>query len=185
MRRLGMEDLSLHILDIAENAITAGARTLTIRVTEDVPGDSLSLEIEDDGKGMSSEAVARAHDPFYTTRTERRVGLGLAFLREAAAAANGSLEIRSAPGSGTTVKATFQHSHIDRKPLGSMAETIVALVAARADIDVHYTHRRGGRTVVLDTKEIRRQLADIPLNSADVLRFIRNYVNQEEHSLSL
>ena len=180
-----MEDLSLHILDIAENAIAAGARTVTIRVIEDVPRDGLSLEIEDDGKGMSPEALARAHDPFYTTRTERRVGLGLALLREAAAAANGSLEIRSTPGSGTKVTATFQHSHIDRKPLGSMAETIVALVAARADIDIHFTHSRGGKSVVLDTREIRRHLAGIPLNSADVLRFIRNYVSQEEQSLSL
>jgi len=179
-----MEDLSLHILDIAENAVAAGARNLCIDVTEDLARDILSIVIADDGRGMSAEAVTRAADPFFTTRTTRRVGLGLALLREAATTANGSMEIHSAPGSGTTVRATFQLSHIDRKPLGSMAETIMALVAVAAEIDIHYTRTRNGRTIVLDTKEMRPQLDGTSLNSVGVLGIIRDYLNHEENSLA-
>jgi K+-sensing histidine kinase KdpD len=178
-----MEDLSLHILDIAENAVSAGARNLSIGVTEDLARDLLSIVIADDGRGMSADAVRQADDPFFTTRTTRRVGLGLALLREAATAANGSLEIRSTPGAGTTVRATFQLSHIDRKPLGSMAETITALMATAAEIDIEYTRTRNGRSLVLDTKEIRRQLDGMLLNSVGALSLIRDYLRKEENSL--
>ena len=126
-----MEDLSLHILDVAENAITAGAENISIVVQDDVARDLLTIEITDDGKGMGEDALEKASDPFYTTRTTRKVGLGLALLKEAAAMANGQVDIRSAPNRGTTVRATFQLSHIDRKPLGKMADTITALLATR------------------------------------------------------
>jgi hypothetical protein len=179
-----MEDLSLHILDIAENAVAAGARNLSIDVTEDLARDILSIVIADDGRGMSADAVRQADDPFFTTRTTRRVGLGLGLLREAATAANGSMEIRSAPGIGTTVRATFQLSHIDRKPLGSMAETILALMATAAEIDIQYTRTRNGRTIVLDTKEIRRHLDGMSLNSVGALGILRDYLIQEESSLA-
>jgi anti-sigma regulatory factor (Ser/Thr protein kinase) len=179
-----MEDLSLHILDIAENAVAAGARTIVIAVNEDAGRDLLSVDIEDDGGGMSPEIAAHAADPFYTTRTTRRVGLGLALLREAAAAANGTLEIRSAPGAGTAIRATFQLSHIDCKPLGSMAETIMTLVAAPADIDIRYRHTRNDRTVLFDTREFRHQLAGLPLKSARALSLVRECVRREEDLLA-
>ena len=178
-----MEDLSLHILDIAENSIAAGAHTLSIVVTEDVARDLLSIQIADDGKGMSSEIAEKAADPFFTTRTTRKVGLGLALLREAAAMANGAMEINSAPNSGTTIRATFELSHVDRKPLGSMAETISALIATPARVDILYKHTRNGKSVVFDTKEVRNQLGDAPLNSVEALGVIRKYLIQEEDSL--
>jgi len=175
-----MEDLSLHILDIAENSIEAGAHNISITIDEDVPKNLLSIEIADDGRGMSVEVAERAADPFYTTRTTRRVGLGLAFLREAAVAANGRLDINSTPGLGTTLKAVFQLSHVDRKPLGSMTETILALMTTAANIDILYTHRRNGRSVVLDTREIRHELGGVPLNSVGALSLIRDYLSQKE-----
>jgi anti-sigma regulatory factor (Ser/Thr protein kinase) len=179
-----MEDLSLHILDIAENSIAAGARNVSIAIHEDIPRNLLSIEIADDGKGMSAEVAERAADPFYTTRTTRRIGLGLALLREAATAANGTMDIRSTPGSGTTIRATFRLGHIDRKPLGSMTETIIALLVTSADIDILYTHTRKGRTVVFDTKEIRHQLGDLSLNSTGAVSLIRDYLSQEEETLA-
>jgi hypothetical protein len=178
-----MEDLSLHILDIAENSIAAGARNLTILICEDSAADLLSLEITDDGKGMSADIVRQAAHPFYTTRTTRKVGLGLALLEEAAAAANGAMTILSEPGKGTSITATFQLGHIDRKPLGNMAETITALIATHRGMNILYRHMRNGTTVLLDTKEIRRRTGSAPLDSVEALRVIREYLDREEHIL--
>ncbi|HCV42662.1 MAG TPA: ATP-binding protein [Bacteroidetes bacterium] len=178
-----MEDLSLHILDIAENSINAGATNIEITIDEDSKQDVLKLEIADNGSGMDATSVEKALDPFYTTRTTRRVGLGLPFLDEAARAANGRLEIDSHLGVGTKVIATFQLSHIDRKPIGNMADTITTLIAGRPEVDITYRHGRDGHTVSLSTKEIRRQVDGVSLNSAETLSFIRQYLEQEEHSL--
>jgi hypothetical protein len=180
-----MEDLSLHILDIAENSIAAGARNIEITVIEDTARDLLSIELKDDGKGMTHEAIHSATDPFFTTRTTRRVGLGLPLLREAAEAANGNLIVRSAPGEGTVILATFQISHIDRKPIGMMADTIVALIATPNDVDICYTHTRDGKTVIFDTQEVRRQLAGRTLNSVRALNIVREYLTREEEILAL
>lgn len=179
-----MEDLSLHILDIAENSVAAGARTIRIVVTEDLANDQLGIEIADDGKGMSTGIVEKAADPFYTTRTTRRVGLGLALLREATTVANGTMEIHSVPDSGTTIRATFQLSHVDRKPLGSMADTIMALIATSAEVDILYKHTRDGKAVLFDSAEIRQQLGNASLNSIEALSVIRAYLNQEEDILA-
>ena len=180
-----MEDLSLHILDIAENSIDAGAKNIVITVCEDSAADLLSIEITDDGKGMTREVAEGAADPFYTTRTTRTVGLGLPLLREAAEAANGTLILRSAPRAGTAIRATFQLSHIDRKPLGLMADTIVALIARPNEIDIIFTHRRDGKTVVFDTKELRRLMAGRALNTVRGLNAVREYLSKEEDTLAL
>ena len=179
-----MEDLSLHILDIAENSITAGAHNINISLREDAVNDLLCMEIADDGRGMSEDVVAKAADPFYTTRSTRKIGLGLALLHEAVGMANGSLAINSAPGCGTTIKATLQLSHIDRKPLGNMAETVIALIAAHAGVDILYEHTRDGKSIVFDTKEVRNELGVTSLNTVEALSVIREYLNQEEESLT-
>jgi anti-sigma regulatory factor (Ser/Thr protein kinase) len=178
-----MEDLSLHILDVSENAVDAGATKLWIVVQEDAARDLLSVEITDNGRGMDAGEKARALDPFYTTRTTRRIGLGLPLLRAAAIDANGHLDVLSSPGEGTTVIAKFQLSHIDRKPLGDIAGTLVALVAGRPELDLSYRHVRNERSIEFTTAELRRQLADIPVNSPEALRFLRDYVTQEENEL--
>jgi signal transduction histidine kinase len=124
-----MEDLSLHILDIVENSVTAGATEIKILVVEDTVMDRLSLEITDNGDGMDEVTCQKVLDPFFTTRTTRRVGLGLPLLVEAAQESGGSLELDSAPGQGTTVRAVFQLSHPDRKPLGDIAATLGTILA--------------------------------------------------------
>ena len=179
-----MEDLSLHILDIAENSVNAGARNISIVVDEDLQRDCLTVEIADDGKGMSAEVAERAADPFYTTRKTRRIGMGLALLKEAAEMASGRLEIRSVPNSGTTIRATFQLNNIDRKPLGNMAETITALVATENQVNILYRHSRGGKIVEFDSKHVENQLGDILLNSIEALSLVRTYLEQEELSLA-
>ncbi|MBI5050720.1 MAG: ATP-binding protein [Nitrospirae bacterium] len=168
-----MEDLSLHILDIVENSIAAGANRVEIRVVEDTGKDILSVEIRDNGKGMSKEVRENAVDPFYTTRTTRRVGLGLSLLSQSAKEAEGDMTIKSKEDEGTTIYAYFKHSHIDRKPLGNMAETLIVLIAGNPDIDFLYEHILNNRAYSIDTKGIREELGDIPLSSPDVIEAVR------------
>lgn len=173
-----MEDLSLHILDVAENSLKAGAQQIRIRILEDLKADRLEIEVEDDGSGMDSEMTAKALDPFVTTRTTRRVGLGLPLLREAARMAGGEVELDSRPGRGTRVRATFQHSHIDRKPLGDMGATLVGILLGGHQVDVLYEHTRDGRTFSLDTRELRAELDPVGLTEPEVLQWIRQRVRE-------
>jgi hypothetical protein len=171
-----MLELSLHILDIAENSVRAGARRVAIDMTEDRDADRLTLEIRDDGKGMTEEERKRALDPFYTTKKVRRVGLGLPMLAQAAANTGGGLEIQSKPDVGTTVKVDFGLSHIDRQPLGDLPGTIVALITGSPEIHFIYRHQRDDRVYTLDTDEIKREIDDVPINHIEVLKFIRHDV---------
>jgi nitrogen fixation/metabolism regulation signal transduction histidine kinase len=133
---------------------------------------------------MNAGAVERAAEPFYTTKAGRRIGMGLPLLKQAAEMANGKLEIRSAPDSGTSIRATFQLKHIDRKPLGNMAETITALLATENPVNIVYRHSRGEKAVVFDSKHVENQLGDILLNSTEALSLVRAYLEQEESGLA-
>ena len=130
-----MEDLSLHILDIVENSLRANARNIEIQIIENRTEDTLTLEVKDDGEGMSEETRAHAADPFFTTKNGKKTGLGLPFLAQSAREAGGKLEIESAEGKGTTVRAVFQRSHIDRKPIGSLEETLRCLTATHPGVN--------------------------------------------------
>jgi hypothetical protein len=168
-----MEDISLHILDVAENGITAGADLIRITVEEDTDKDLLRLVIEDNGRGMNEEFLASVLDPFVTTRTTRRVGLGLSLFRQSAQEANGDLDIESQPGIGTRVNVSMSHSHIDRKPMGNMTETLVTLIEGNPDVDFVYTHSKNGRTYDFDSRNLRDELEEIPLNDPQVIGLIR------------
>jgi anti-sigma regulatory factor (Ser/Thr protein kinase) len=152
-----MEDLSLHILDIVENSFAAAAKVVKILISEDTERDSLRLEIVDDGKGMSEEMRKNALNPFFTTRTTRRVGLGLPLLAQAARDTGGDLDLESAPGKGTTVRATFQLSHPDRKPLGDIAATLMTIQAARPEVELVFQYEKDGQVVA--SLDSRRQNA--------------------------
>ena len=169
-----MEDISLHILDVAENGITAGGNLIRISVEEDTVKDVLRVTIEDNGRGMDSEFLARAVDPFVTTRTTRRVGLGLSLFRQSAQEADGDLMIESDPGKGTRVSVWMSHSHIDRKPMGNMPETVVTLIEGNPAVDFVYTHTRDARTYEFDTRAIRQELEEVPLNDPHVIGLIRD-----------
>ena len=160
-----MEDLSLHVLDIAENSIAAGASHVEIRVRESRREDRLSIEIIDDGHGMSEEMLQKATDPFFTTRTTRRVGLGLSLFEQAAKRAGGEFKIASCPGVGTKVTGVFQYSHVDRQPLGDMDQTLLALVVGNPQIELMYLHQADDSETSFSTNEIKAQLGDMPINS--------------------
>lgn len=149
-----MEDLSLHILDIAENAVRAKAKKIEIEILEDIKGNLLSVHIKDDGEGMDEEALKKALDPFFTTKQNRKIGMGLSLLAQAAKETGGDVKLNSKVGKGTDMSASFQYDHPDRKPLGDINETLAALIAGHPDIHFIYEHKKDGRTVhKLDTKK--------------------------------
>jgi len=180
-----MIELALHILDIAENSSRAQASLIEITLIEDMDRDTLSLEIKDNGSGMDEETMNRAMDPFYTTKKVRRVGLGLPMLKHAALSAGGDFSIESEVGTGTRIYASFQHSHIDRQPIGDLPGTLTALIIGNPDIDILYTHRKNGREYILDTREIRSTLGDIPLNHMEVLHVIKENIIEGIAELNL
>ena len=152
-----MEDLSLHILDVVENSIAAVAKRIEIRIDEDQASDLVSIEIKDDGKGMDEQTLKKALDPFFTTRTTRRIGLGLSLLAQAAEDSEGTFDISSSPGKGTTVNATFRMSHPDCKPMGDIGQTIQVLVISHPEIDFLYEHKIDNSTYRFDTREVRKE----------------------------
>lgn len=178
-----MRELSLNVMDIAQNSISAGASLITIRVEEDRPADTLSISVEDNGKGMSPETVQKVIDPFYTTRTTRKVGLGLPLFREAAETAGGKMTIRSKEGVGTTVEASFELGNIDLPPLGDVPGSIVNLVQCNPELDFIFRVESDGETFCMDTREIREILQGVPLSSPEVALFLREYL--EEHTENL
>jgi anti-sigma regulatory factor (Ser/Thr protein kinase) len=149
-----MQDLSLHILDIAENSVRAGASLIEIRIEEATAADRLRIEIADNGQGMGEQMRRRVLSPFTTSRTDRKVGLGLSLLAQAARQADGECDVESEPAGGTRVKATFRSSHIDRKPLGSLRETFQTLVVGNPGIDFVLELRCDGEVQTLDTREL-------------------------------
>ena len=151
-----MRDLSLHILDVVENSIRAGADLVEISVIEDIEEDMLTLKIEDNGKGMEPAAQGRAVDPFFTTKPEKRFGMGLALLAQATREAQGAFEMFSAPGSGTKIKATFRYSHPDRKPLGDIPATLETLVVGNPEVAFLFEHRKGAVVTRFDSREVGR-----------------------------
>lgn len=179
-----MRELSLHILDIAQNSIVAGAQTLRIAIIEDLVQDRLTIRIKDDGKGMDEETVARVVDPFYTTRTTRRVGLGIPMFKASAEGCNGSFSIQSQLGVGTEMDAEFQHSHIDRVPLGNMTDTLITIIMGSPKMELIYTHCVNEKKFCLNTKEIRKTLGDeIPITNIEVIKWLKEYISGELESL--
>ncbi len=175
-----MQELSLNILDIAQNSVKAKASLITVEVTERTSEDTLTITIADNGCGMSEETAQAAADPFYTTRTTRKVGLGLPFIKMAAEMTGGSFDIRSAVGVGTTVKAVFGLSHIDRMPLGDMCSTMLTLISGSPNIDFVYTHQRNSQSFAMDTRQFKEILGEVPLNAPEVLTFIKDYMTEND-----
>lgn len=169
-----MRELSLHILDIAENSVKAGAKL--IKVTVAAEDGVLTIEIADDGKGMSKEFLARVCDPFTTTRTTRKVGMGIPLFKMAAEAANGSFGITSTEGKGTTVTAKFEIANIDRAPLGDLVSTITAQLSD--SVDYIWTYRIDGREFVFDTREVKEQLEGVPIDSPEIIVFIQDLLTE-------
>lgn len=177
-----MTELSLNVLDIANNSIRAGATRIEIEVRVCEDKDSLFIRITDNGCGMSKEQLAKVVDPFYTTRNTRRIGLGIPFFKQAALNTGGTFQLESEETIGTIVTAVFGLSHIDRMPLGDINSTIYTLIIANTELDFVYTYELNGNEFHLDTEELRQILGDIPLNAPQITDYIKKYLkeNQEE-----
>ncbi len=171
-----MRELALNILDIVENSVKAGAKNVLIDIL--AKDNLLSIIIKDDGKGMDKEFVDRVTDPFTTTRTTRKVGMGIPLFKMAAEMAGGSFEIASTKGVGTTVKATFQLDHIDRVPLGNLAETMVTLLNDDFPTDYLLRVTIGEQKFEFDTKELKEQLDGISVNEPEILLFVKDMINE-------
>jgi len=178
-----MEDISLHILDIAENSINAGATLVEISLAEDMDRDLFSIRIQDNGKGIPKEILAEVLDPFYTTRTTRKIGLGLALLAQAATETGGTISIDSTEHGGTVVNADFRPRHIDMKPLGNIADTLIVLIAGNPEIDFVFTYSTKNDSYSLDTREIRVGLEDVPINSPSVISVLRDHMKKSLHDM--
>ena len=172
-----MKELSLHILDIARNSVEAGATELTITLVEDHDADRLDLVLEDNGRGMSADDLRQATDAFFTTRTTRKVGLGLAMLRATCERSEGGLEISSEPGRGTVVRSWLRLSNIDRPPLGDMGAVVQALACEPA-LRLRYHHLANGKSFSLDTRELQLELGEVALTSPPVLEWLRGHVKE-------
>jgi anti-sigma regulatory factor (Ser/Thr protein kinase) len=173
-----MLELAAHILDIAENSVRAGAKLIKIDIEEDTAKDFLSIKIIDDGQGMQKEEIKKVLDPFYTTKTVRRVGLGLPLLADAAQRSGGSLQIKSEKDKGTTVKATFGLSHVDRQPMGDIIGTLIVLIAGNSAVDFLYRHKHNNKQFKMDTREIRKEISDVPINHPEILKYIRGVLEE-------
>jgi anti-sigma regulatory factor (Ser/Thr protein kinase) len=168
-----LREIALHILDIAENSVAAGAKTVEITVDEDQAGNRIRIAIQDDGKGMDPQMLSSVADPFVTSRTTRVAGLGIPFLKAAAEACNGSLRLASEPGRGTCLEAEFERDHIDRMPLGDLPGTIMALVVGFPETHWVFHYQVDGERFTFDDGPLKRELGDLPLSEPSVLRFIR------------
>jgi len=173
-----MKDLSLHILDIAQNSISAKATFIEIILVEDIPSDLFSITIRDNGCGMSQETVEKVVDPYFTSRTTRKVGLGIPLLKQNAERSEGSFVIKSQENVGTEVVATFRHGNIDRPALGDIAGVVVILASSNPKIDFVYHHRYNSKEYCFDTREVTQALEGTPINDLKVTRFLKEMIKE-------
>jgi hypothetical protein len=181
-----MRELSLHILDLLQNSLEAGATRLDVSIEEDLTADRLTIEVRDNGRGMSTATARAALNPFFTTRTTRHVGLGLPLLAAAAKRCDGELAVDSQPGAGTVVSAAFRHSHIDRAPLGNMAGTLLAFLLGGdgKPLRLCYHHRVGDEAFELDSAAIEDEVGGLPLSYPPLRDWLRDFIAEGEAGLA-
>ena len=175
-----MRELSLNVMDIAQNSVTANASLITITVNESDKDDFLDIFIEDNGKGMTKEQVQSVIDPFFTTRKTRKVGLGIPLFKMAAEQTGGNLSINSQVGIGTKVHAHFVKSSVDMTPLGDINSTVKILIQCNPCLDFVFNHSTDNGEFTLDTRQLREVLGeDVPLSTPDVLEWIGGFLEEQ------
>ncbi len=178
-----MRELSLNVMDVAQNSVRAEATLVRISVTESDKDDRLTIEIADDGCGMTQEQVQQVIDPFFTTRTTRKVGLGVPLFKLSAEQTGGSFDIQSEKGVGTTTTASYVKSHVDMTPLGDINSTVKILIQCNPQIDFVYTCTTDNGSFTLDTRELREVLGDVSLDTPDVLVWIGDYLEENTKNI--
>ena len=178
-----MRELSLNVMDVAQNSVRAEATVVRISVTESDKDDRLTIVIADNGCGMTQEQVQQVIDPFFTTRTTRKVGLGVPLFKLSAEQTGGSFDIQSEKGVGTTTTASYVKSHVDMTPLGDINDTIKILIQCNPQIDFVYTYTTDNGSFTLDTRELREVLGDVALDTPDVLEWIADYLAENTRNI--
>lgn len=172
-----MKEIALHLLDIVQNSLSAGASLITVSVDIDEAGGLLHVGVADNGRGMDAQTQAQVVNPFYTSRDTRKVGLGIPFFKEGAEGCGGSFYLSSAPGVGTEIGASYGLSHIDRPPLGDMAETMLTLCVCNETVDFVLRYARGETIFLFDTREIRAVLGEgVPFRTPEVMKWLKDYL---------
>lgn len=179
-----MTEISLNILDVAQNSVRAEASFIEISVEADTKTDRLTVTIKDNGCGMSEEQVRSVIDPFFTTRTTRKVGLGIPFFKQSAEITGGSFSIKSKLKEGTVTQAVYVLSSIDRMPLGDMTSTIHSLITMNTHIDFLYTYSVDDKSFNLDTREFKEILGSDELDNPEVSAFIMNFLKENHGEVS-
>ncbi len=173
-----MQELSMNVLDIAQNSVAAGASLVFITLKFDTDKSTLLLKIDDDGKGIPPEMLKNITDPFVTSRTTRKVGLGLPFLKMAAEMTGGHMDIKSEVGKGTKVRATFTTGHIDLAPIGDMASTVATLIQCNPHMDFVYTVTCDGESFCADTREIKQVLDGVSVESPEIALWLKDFLHE-------
>jgi len=179
-----MKDLALHILDIVQNSTVAGASEVRILIDQDTDKNLLTISVADNGRGMSAETVKIVTDPFFTTRTTRKVGMGISLIKQNAEQTGGSLTIESELGVGTKLTAVFQLNHVDRPPMGDIAGVMVLIAGGNPSVRFKYTHVVDGNDYVFDTNEVSEALDETPINDPSVMRFLREMLKENLVSIN-
>jgi hypothetical protein len=179
-----MTEISLNVLDITENSVKAKASLIKISVEASTSEDRLTVTIDDNGCGMTTEQLSRVTDPFFTTRTTRKVGLGVPFFKQSAEMTGGSFFIKSKPGVGTVISATYVLSSIDRMPLGDMVSTIHQLIVMHQQCDFLYSYSYNDKSFTLDTREFRETLGNIPFDVPEVSLFIKDFLKENTEEVN-
>jgi hypothetical protein len=178
-----MKDISFHILDIVQNSLHAGADKIIIELVEDTFDGTLQLTITDNGSGMDHQTTEQVTDPFFTSSTTKKVGLGLPLLKQNAEQTGGYFEVKSDLNIGTTVTATFFTGNIDMIPEGDLAATLITLIAAEPGRNFIYRQEKDGEEFEVDTAAIRTELGDVELNRSEVLEFIADFIRSNVRAL--
>lgn len=171
-----MKNIALHILDLVENSVRASAKKVRVSISEMIESDRYVLTIEDDGAGMVEDVAKKATDPFYTSRSTRKVGMGLPLIQLNAERTGGSFSLRSKPGKGTTLEACFVLSHTDRLPLGEIDDVLVLLATGYPLVRLIYTHKTDSGIYCFDTKEIMEITGNLQESSMEVRKFLREMI---------
>ena len=178
-----MRELSLNILDIAQNSISAGASLTEIVVNENTKDKTLLIGIYDNGCGMTEEQVKSVIDPFFTTRTTRKVGMGIPLFKMSCEQTGGKFTIESEKGVGTKINALYKTDSIDFTPLGDIASTIVTIVSMNADKEFLYRRALDDKEFIFSTVEIKKILDGVPLSEPSVMNWIEEYLNEQYNEL--
>ncbi len=171
-----VEDLCFHLVDLVQNSVAAGARVVRVRIRESRASDTLELEVADDGRGMDGPTLLRVQDPFFTSKSFKKVGLGIPLLKATTEACRGDFAIRSRPGRGTRIRASMQRSHLDCPPLGDLAGTLLSLLVSLDAVDLRFSFHGAGGSFAVSSAEARAHAGALPLSHPPIYRFLKEYI---------